>query len=128
MKIQVVNSNQNNISYKAYFKPNTCFEELYKNADKTTKLTTSAKKFRGLLPHHEIEISQIKKANEGRLLCDLVNNVTKEKMDVLTTIPRISLNYLIDYLCFSKDSSFFKGNDKKEEPSCYDILTKEKLD
>ena len=62
MKIQAIgnNHNQNNISHKAYFKPNSNFKKLFGEHISQFKFMDEGglKKFREL-PHHELEIVEI---------------------------------------------------------------------
>lgn len=83
MKIQSINS-QNSISHRAYFKENTLLKKILEQDFKrgwTGDLTLELKKFKSMLPNHELEILHIDpnkflRTDNGSFT--VINNVTKK--------------------------------------------------
>ena len=126
MKIQGINNNQNCISHKAYFKPNTEFMNLYKKANKTENLAQQSKFFKEIVPHHELEITGILKNAEypNWIGYEVVNNVTQKLKTVLTTDDTNGLIGILYHFNLFRDSDFFKFDDEKADIDCLEILTK----
>ena len=77
MKVQGIN-NQNNLSHKAYFKPNAEIKKLCDISAKTYEMVQAYKNFKNICPGHEIEIIETQKSKiPGFINYKLANNFTK---------------------------------------------------
>ena len=123
MKIHQIN---NNISHKAYFKPETKFMDLYNRANKTENLARVAKFFKEVVPNHELEITGILKNVEypNWIAYEVVNNVTQKLETVLTTDDSNGLIGVLSHFNLFRDSDFFKFDEPKSDVDCLDIITK----
>ncbi len=116
MKVQSIN-NQNNISHKAYFKPNAEFKKLWAVRPKNTEdYFDRLRKFKNDLPNHQLEI-----VDSGRALIDeklqdfylIFNNVTNKAFGVSITVGSVK-NHLVKVLNLlleknDKTQDFFKS-------------------
>ena len=98
MRIQEIN-NQNNVSHKAYFKPNVEFKKLWgTRPQETEKYFDKLHQVKFLLPCHELEIIEA-----GRSLIDekmkdfyvIFNNVTKKSFGVSIAVTSVK-NHLVE--------------------------------
>ena len=118
MKVQGIN-NQNSISHKAYFKPNTEFKKLW--AYKPSNMEVLHKKIARIkngLPNHEIEIIDSGRAAINEKLSDfylLFNNVTKKAFGVAIVVSSVKnhLETVLDSLLEQNDKTknFFESDD-----------------
>ena len=118
MKINSIQQ-QNNISHKAYFKPNNHFNKIFghqalvQNCDETL-----LKKFREL-PNHEIEIVDIicrdKNVSYGEFSCTVVNNTTHKALNLIVEKTYEKMDRILGQLTNNSHSwvrKFYEKDDK----------------
>ena len=116
MKIQAINQN-NNISHKAYFKPNKEFKRIF---GESRALSPDLKKRLANLPNHEIEVLNIVSGFAGTF-CAIFNNNTKIKSEVSIPDPYTALEEII--ISMEKyPNSFFRRYDRIDE---FEEITRE---
>ena len=132
MKIQSINS-QNSISHRAYFKENTLLKKVLEQDFKrgwTGDLTYEAKRFKSMLPNHELEILHIdpnkyKYAKKGAFT--VINSVTKKVKEftyesgVWGSEPCIKL--IMNIIRRDEDSEYFFDETDNYEKALYNDLT-----
>lgn len=116
MNIQPIN-NQNNISYKAYFKPNAEFKKLWgTRPTNTDDYFVKLRKVEKDLPNHQLEI-----IDSGRSIIEekmkdyylIFNNVTNKAFGVAIAVTSVK-NHLVEVLDSlleknKKTDDFFKS-------------------
>ena len=103
MKIQGINNNQNNVSHRAYFKPNETFNAIYGKYGKTLSKESIAKL--KSLPEHKLEMLGVKYF-EGVTHFDIFNTYTK-KTATYGVHSKTPLESLIDVLSSKSNADFF---------------------
>ena len=117
MKINPIQ--QNNISHKAYFKPNENFRKLFGHQIMVKHCEESLlKKFRNM-PNHEIEIVDIintgKNLAYGDFTCTLINNSTKKTINLFIEKTYHKMDRLLEELTRDNHSwinQFYEKDDK----------------
>ena len=127
MKIQTITNINQNISHKAYFKPNTEFKKIWSLSNKTDYTLSNLKKIKELNTH-ELEIIDSKRGllenNNKTFVVDsytifnnttkkslIINTPTQDNIDPLETITNAILANLKTQEFFSKDNEtdFFEN-------------------
>ncbi|MBO5739280.1 hypothetical protein J6R97_08080 [bacterium] len=118
MKLQVINS-PNNITHKAYFKPNTEFKYLW--AVRPTNMNTMRNKLENFsfnLPAHELEIIKTEILYDGvkdsKFIYTIFNNVTKKAKDVILALSgtkNIFESIIDDLLVKNERNNYFFRKD-----------------
>lgn len=112
MKIQSVHNNQN-ISHKAYFKPNAEFKRMYTKSHEVIKNKVQRIKD---LPHQEIELlGEFKDANSGKMLYNVFNNFTKKVLQVDIKENAHPLNEIFGAIFSNKEDFFSINNELKQD-------------
>ena len=132
MKIQSINS-QNNISYRAYFKENTLFKKVLEQDFKrgwTGDLTYEAKRFKSMLPNHELEIlnidpSKYEQSNTGSFT--VINNMTKKVKEFTYQSYRSQcepcIKFIMNIIRNDDDCEYFFDETDSYEKALYNDLT-----
>ena len=118
MQVQGIN-NQNNISYKAYFKPNAEFKYLW--AVRPVELNTikgKLIKFKSDLPNQELEIINKEflygENNDSKLIYTIFNNATKKAKDIaiaISSTKNVFETIIEDLLDKNKNNDYFFKSD-----------------
>lgn len=101
---------QNNISHKAYFKPNANFKKLFGENVAYYKFMDESriKKFKEL-PNHELEIIDIirrdSKVSGGAISCTVFNNTTKKALTYNIDKGLWQLEHLMQNFCSLTDQA-----------------------
>jgi hypothetical protein len=112
MKIQSINNNQN-VSHKAYFKPNAEFKRLYTKSHEVIKNKVQRIKD---LPHQEIELlGEFKDSKTGREMYYVFNNMTKKMLQVDVKENRHPLNEIFGAIFSNKEDFFSINNELKQD-------------
>ncbi|MBQ4115174.1 hypothetical protein IJD34_07190 [bacterium] len=112
MKINPI-PQQNNISHKAYFKPNANFKKLFGEQITHFQFMDNAgiKKFKEL-PNHELEIIDIirrdSRVSRGAISCTVFNNVTKKALTYNIDTGMWQLEQLMHHFCQLTDEAVRK--------------------
>jgi hypothetical protein len=112
LRINSVNDH-NNVSYRAYFKPNNFLESLHKNSVKSKYLDSAVKRFKEEVPQHELEILNYK-SFKGAAILEIRNNTTRMVKDWLIPDGALALEIILNSLWLSKDSYFFAEHEVAE--------------
>lgn len=112
MKIQGIN-NQNNISHKAYFKPNAEFKKLWAyRPTNTDNYFNKLRQVKNELPNHQLEIIDSSRAliDETPRDCYLIfNNATNKAFGLAIAVTSVK-NHLVEVL-----DSLLEKNDKTKD-------------